>query len=276
MMEMESTEVVLFVLMLYSFVTLLMRPEPIRIRSRHTLNAIMAKFLQHQRQFKSLRKRMGRRKAHMTAMFHRRMADDDERFHALRTAMICKYYGTRRVPRSLWVNNRTSAWWENVVPTYTDVQWIQDFRMSKHSFQYLCSRLEATLGRSDTNFRECVPVAKKIAIALWKLATNSEYRTISHLFGVGRSTVCYCVHEFCSSVVSILLCEFMPWPNAEKLEEMALFFECRWGVPHCWRSANTSSWCRWRSICCSASSDWRSIEVIILASASWVWLNCTI
>ena len=87
-MEMESTEVVLFVLMLYSFVTSLMRPEPIRIRSRHTSNAIMAKFLQHQRQFKSLRKRIGRRKAHMTAMFHRRMADDDERFHALRTAMV--------------------------------------------------------------------------------------------------------------------------------------------------------------------------------------------
>ena len=85
-MEMESTEVVLFVLMLYSFVTSLMRPEPepepirrpTQIRSRHTSNAIIAKFLQHQRQFKSLRKRIGRRKAHMIAMFHRRMADDDK------------------------------------------------------------------------------------------------------------------------------------------------------------------------------------------------------
>ena len=76
---------------------------------------------------------------------------------------ICEYYGTRRVPRSLWVNNRTSAWWEKVVPTYTNVQWIKDFRMSKGSFQLLCIRLEATLGRRDTNNRECVPVPKKIA-----------------------------------------------------------------------------------------------------------------
>ncbi|KAK1906619.1 hypothetical protein KUDE01_009015 [Dissostichus eleginoides] len=68
------------------------------------------------------------------AMFDRRTAEDDERYHALRTAMIFEYYGTRRIPRSLWVNNRTSAWWETVVPTYTDVQWIEDFRMSKHSF----------------------------------------------------------------------------------------------------------------------------------------------
>ena len=71
-MEMESTEVVLFVLMLYSFVTSLMRPEPepepepiwrsTQIRSRHTSNAIMAKFLQHQKAVSKafgLRKRIG-------------------------------------------------------------------------------------------------------------------------------------------------------------------------------------------------------------------------
>ncbi|KAJ4935844.1 hypothetical protein JOQ06_017371 [Pogonophryne albipinna] len=136
-------------------------------------------------------------------MFRRRTAEDDERYHAQRTAMICEYYGTCHVPRSLWVNNRTSAWWEKVVPTYTNVHLIKDFRMSKGSFQLLCIRLEATLGRRNTNYRECVPVPKKIAIALWKLATNSEYRTISHLFGVGRYTVCCCVQEFCSSVVTL-------------------------------------------------------------------------
>ncbi|XP_033976317.1 protein ANTAGONIST OF LIKE HETEROCHROMATIN PROTEIN 1-like [Trematomus bernacchii] len=166
-------------------------------------------------------------------MLRRRTAEEDDRYHAQRTAMICEYYGTRRVLRFLWVNNRTSAWWEMVVPTYTNVQWIKDFRMSKCSFQLLCMRLEATLGRRNTNYRECVPVPKKIAIALWKLATNSEYRTISHLFGVGRSTVCCCVQEFCSAVVTLLLPEFMPWPNSEKLEEMALYFEGRWGVLQC-------------------------------------------
>ncbi|KAJ4941571.1 hypothetical protein JOQ06_011450 [Pogonophryne albipinna] len=93
-MEMESTEVVLFVLMLFSFVTELLQPEPeptrpsTQIRSRHPSNAIIAKLLQHQRRLKSLKKRIGRRKARSMAMFHRRMADDDERFHALRTAMV--------------------------------------------------------------------------------------------------------------------------------------------------------------------------------------------
>ncbi|KAK1904704.1 Argininosuccinate lyase [Dissostichus eleginoides] len=107
---MELTEVVVFVLVLYSFVTELFQPQ-IQIVDRTNEIAI---------------------------------------------AMLIR---KRRRLRSL--NKRTSAWWETVVPTYTDVQWIKDFRMSKHSFQYLCSRLEATLGRRDTNYRECVPVRKK-------------------------------------------------------------------------------------------------------------------
>nr|XP_033946564.1 protein ANTAGONIST OF LIKE HETEROCHROMATIN PROTEIN 1-like [Pseudochaenichthys georgianus] len=226
---MELTDVVVFVLVLYSVVTELFKPQ----KQIYTTSIEIATLLRKRRRLRSDSKRIGRRNARSLALFDRRAAEDDERYHAIRTAMICEYYGARRIPRSLWVNNRTSAWWETVVPTYTDEQWIKDFRMSKQSFQYLCSRLGATLGRSDTNFRECVPVCKKIAIALWKLATNSEYRTISHLFGVGRSTVCCCVHEFCSSVVTLLLPEFMPWPNSEKLKEMALFFERRWGVPQC-------------------------------------------
>ncbi|KAJ4941579.1 hypothetical protein JOQ06_011458 [Pogonophryne albipinna] len=169
-MEMESTEVVLFVLMLFSFVTELLQPEPeptkpsTQIRSRHPSNAIIAKLVQHQRRLKSLKKRIGRRKA-------RSMADDDERFQALRTAMICEYYGTRRVPRSLWVNNRTSA--------------TLMCRGSKFS------ECPSTLSNTSVvawkqRWGEATPTSgsvslclKKIAIALWKLATNSEYRTIS-------------------------------------------------------------------------------------------------
>ncbi|KAA8578760.1 hypothetical protein FQN60_010714 [Etheostoma spectabile] len=42
------------------------------------------------------------------------------------------------------------------------------------------------MGRMNTNYRLAVPVRKRVAIALWKLATGIEYRTISHLFW-GRS-----------------------------------------------------------------------------------------
>ncbi|XDV26008.1 hypothetical protein PO909_029822 [Leuciscus waleckii] len=122
-----------------------------------------------------------------------------------------------RVSRSVWIHTRTTEWWDSVVPTFTEAQWIKNLRMSKDTFLYLCRRLQP----------------KRIAIALWKLATNSEYRSISHLFGVGVATVCHCVHDFCSSVEKVLMQEVIQLPNSEKLKEMATYFECRWGLPQC-------------------------------------------
>ena len=52
--------------------------------------------------------------------------------------------------------------------------------------------------------KETIPVEKRMAIALWRLGTNVEYQTISHLFGVGMSTVCIVVHEVCKVIVDSL------------------------------------------------------------------------
>ncbi|XP_030621103.1 protein ANTAGONIST OF LIKE HETEROCHROMATIN PROTEIN 1 [Chanos chanos] len=105
--------------------------------------------------------------------------------------------------------------------------------MSRETFQYICRRLKPALEKMDTNYRVSVPLQKRVAVALWKLATNAEYRTVSHLFGVGISTACDCVKESCSSVEEILLPETIQMPNTEKLKEMALYFEHRWGLPQC-------------------------------------------
>ena len=120
-----------------------------------------------------------------------------------------------------------------VVPAFNDAQWTQNFRMSRATFDYLCRRLQPDLERHDTNYRQCIPTKKRIAIALWKLATNSEYRSIAHLFGVGISTVCDCVHKFCSAVERVLVADMIQTPNADKLREMAAYFERRWGLQQC-------------------------------------------
>ena len=41
-----------------------------------------------------------------------------------------------------------------------------------------------------------------VAITLWKLATNIEYRTLSEMFGVGNSRVGIVVIETCKSIVT--------------------------------------------------------------------------
>ncbi|XP_058478698.1 uncharacterized protein zgc:113227 [Solea solea] len=87
--------------------------------------------------------------------------------------------------------------------------------------------------RRDTAFRGCVPPEKRVAIALWKLATGSEYRTIGHLFGVSVSTVCRCVQDFCTAAETLLVPEQIRFPDEENFKEMAAYNEKRWGLPHC-------------------------------------------
>ena len=37
-------------------------------------------------------------------------------------------------------------------------------------------------------FQKCVAVEARVAITVWRLATNMEYRSLAALFGIRRST----------------------------------------------------------------------------------------
>ena len=49
--------------------------------------------------------------------------------------------------------------------------------------------------------RRPLSVQRRVAVSLWCLATPTEYRTVAHLFGIRRSTVCEIVHETCRAIV---------------------------------------------------------------------------
>ena len=81
--------------------------------------------------------------------------------------------------------------------------------------------------------REPLSVKKRVAITLWFLATPVEYRTIGHLFGVARCTVCTVVHETCAAIVSVLLKRFISFPEGSELNHIVEGFEKKWGLPQC-------------------------------------------
>lgn len=139
----------------------------------------------------------------------------------------------RRASPVVWTHPRTSHWWDTIVPMFNRTQFIQNFRVSPETFDYICRRLGCKIGRQDTNYRLSIPVRKRVGIALWKLATNCEYRTLSHLFGVGISTVLNSVRDFCDAVITVLLPVHIPVPDENAFEEMANYFHTRWGVPQC-------------------------------------------
>lgn len=105
--------------------------------------------------------------------------------------------------------------------------------MSIRTFNLLCSLLQS-MERTDTNFRKCIPLRKRVAIALYALGSSSEYRTIANIFGVGRTTVGEIVIEFSHVIWQSLKNKYMnTYPlNAQAIENNIAGFE-RMGLPQC-------------------------------------------
>ncbi|XP_073684925.1 uncharacterized protein [Garra rufa] len=100
----------------------------------------------------------------------------------------------------------------------------------------MSSRLNALkdhIKKANTSLRDAIDPERRVAITLWRLATNAEYRTIAQLFGVGISTVCTVVHQVCAAIVEVLAKELIHIPKGNAALEVIQGFETRWGFPHC-------------------------------------------
>ena len=95
----------------------------------------------------------------------------------------------RRKRKMVWVHPRPQFWFEQMlVNQYEDHLWQEHFRMTRQTFEYICCLVGPDLVRQDTNMRKSIPVRKRVAIALWRLATGETYRSTGLTFGQGRST----------------------------------------------------------------------------------------
>ena len=105
--------------------------------------------------------------------------------------------------------------------------------MNRETFVYICGQLRSRIQRVNTRMRQAISVEKRLAVTLWCLATPAEYRTIGHLFGIARSTVCRIVHETCKAIVEVLLRKYIHFPAGDRLQQILQGFENKWGVPQC-------------------------------------------
>ena len=146
--------------------------------------------------------------------------------------LVSDYY-LASVPRTIWTHQRSCRWWEDVVlQSFEEHDWIENFRVSRNTFIYLCSELKA-IEKQDTIMRRCISLERRVAITLWVLATTSEFRTVGHLFGVARNTVCVIVHETCITIVKKLLPVYIQFPEGNALSEVMDGFKQTLDVPQC-------------------------------------------
>ena len=112
------------------------------------------------------------------------MDSDDEEELLLCALLIAEEKKSRRI----WVDTSSSDWFDNVFPTLNPRRFKERFHFSKEGFQYLVNRVGPFIYRQDTNYRDAVPVVKRVAVALFYLGSSCEYRVVADQFGIGTST----------------------------------------------------------------------------------------
>jgi len=137
----------------------------------------------------------------------------------------------KRNPRTVWCVPRSKDWWQDVLRGKDNSWWKENLRMTCNTFTVIRNELHPYIARETTHLRQPISVDQRVAITIWKLATNIDYRTLSELFGVGKSTVCEIVNETCRQIVLHLLPKYVRIPHGERLKEIVEGFETCWGFP---------------------------------------------
>ena len=125
---------------------------------------------------------------------------------------------------------------------FTETDFIQNFRMSRVTFNYICQPLSTRLSRQDTQFRPPMSLRKHVGVGLYWLATGAAYRMLSNLFCIAKSSVCLIVHEFCKAVHHVLMPDYIKIPQGDDLREVLQGFRMRWGFPTVRRSNRQESY----------------------------------
>ena len=116
--------------------------------------------------------------------------------------------------RSTWCKPRPSVFWKSAIDGVFGGYWFRDnLCMHKDTFFMICDELKPHLSKKVTRLRRPISVDECVAVTLWRLATNVEYRTIACLFGLGTSTVGKIVLETCKVIVKVLLPKFVKFPS---------------------------------------------------------------
>ncbi|XP_075556579.1 uncharacterized protein LOC142588636 [Dermacentor variabilis] len=137
-----------------------------------------------------------------------------------------------RRKRSFWAKTRCDVWWCRIVlEEFTDSDWRENFRMSRASFYELVSLMRDYMSPKSGWVRAPLPLEKRVAIALYKLASCCEYRNVANQFGVHKSTVKKCFYMFCRALTKYYLKTFIMLPSAQEATAIARNFELRCHLP---------------------------------------------
>ena len=99
--------------------------------------------------------------------------------------------------RKFWTLPRPQYWFDVILERRElDTEWPKHFRISRETFMRIVEIVSPELS-TQNNFREATPVVKKVAAALWRLATGNAYRCIGVTLSIGTASAQKYTVEFC-------------------------------------------------------------------------------
>ena len=134
--------------------------------------------------------------------------------------------------RRYWMMQYNQAWFEKMWGLRNDRMfqdlWIKEFRMSAETFEFVVNLVRLNLEKQS--FRNAITVEKRVAVAIWRLSTGNSYRTVSKVFGIGKSTVIKITKSFVKELIK-LAPQFIKFPKttydtANAIQLFKIFCSC--------------------------------------------------
>ncbi|KAE8665255.1 putative WRKY transcription factor 50-like [Hibiscus syriacus] len=125
-------------------------------------------------------------------------------------------------------------WWNECDgPDYPEDEFKKAFRMSKSTFELICSELNSE-GDEIATFRQSVAVCIRL------LATGEPFRLVSKRFGLPIPTCRESVLVVCSAIRTVLMPKYLRWPDKNSLREIKQEFEAISWIPNVVGSMSTT------------------------------------
>ena len=191
------------------------------------------------RYLNSKKKRHGHvleRRRQLRARRRRAFARRQSRERVMFAFLLSMTLASQSPMRSVWMKPKSSSWWEEIVmSTFTAGDWLENFRMSHATFLYVCNEIRTSVKKNDTIMRNAIPVEQRVALTFWFLSktTGMDYRTIAHLFGVSKSSVCFIKKQVRTPIMQSLLPKYVRFPSQTCLKDVVDGFQHKWGFPQC-------------------------------------------
>ena len=121
---------------------------------------------------------------------------------------------------------------ETVVPLYDDETFRRMFRMSRPTFDVLCTYLKdlPDFAYDHSGGKEHITVEKQTLMGLWYFGSSDTIERMADRFGVSLSTVIRCRDRLVHAINNNLR-KFISWPDQQTLQEQADQFSQRNGFP---------------------------------------------